>query len=155
VLPGKEVGEALQSQRPGSGLHFASTRERDEERDKSSGQRDRDGEREEFQNHLVGHEPTLLTEGRQNHCTLGQYEWAIGTPRTMRNARAGSSKLPRVQSLLRLVHVARSVTRPAGIVTTRRHGRGIVRQNLPRAAALLLPRQTSCASASSSSPLPA
>jgi hypothetical protein len=51
-------------QRTGSGLHFGSARERDEERDKSSGQRDRGGEREEFQNHVVGHEPTLLTEGR-------------------------------------------------------------------------------------------
>ena len=45
-------------------LPSGSARERDEQRDNSSSQRDRGREGEKFQDHLVGHGPTLPTEGR-------------------------------------------------------------------------------------------
>lgn len=49
-------------QRTGSGLRSGSARERNEERDSSSSQRNRGRERQKFQDYMVGHEPTLLTE---------------------------------------------------------------------------------------------
>jgi hypothetical protein len=90
VLPGGEALEAFHGQRPGSGLPVGAAGERDEERDESSGQGDRGRQSKEIQDYLVGHELTLLTEGREEPLHLRPIR--VGRPSGL----ASSEPIPRL-----------------------------------------------------------